>query len=242
MRYKIGIVDDEIATCSLIEKIITEYSKARSIQIDCETWVDSDLFIKDMLAGFIPDILFLDIEIPSKSGIEIGNFIREHMNNQMMQIVFVSSKTNYAMELFHIHPYDFLVKPFTNKSVETILDILITITENDHKLYRISYKGEDIFVEWGKIEYLASDNKHIEVYLEDGRTIRFMGKLKDEIEKLPDNFARINQSYVVNLKYVRNYRYTEVTLIDDRKIPVSSPYRLSLKSKLISYLEGENNQ
>ena len=46
------------------------------------------------------DLLFLDIELPKCNGVEVGKYIREKLENEETEIIYISSKTNYAMKLF----------------------------------------------------------------------------------------------------------------------------------------------
>lgn len=59
------------------------------------------------------DLLFLDIEFHSESlnGVNIAQFLREQSEGQATQVVFVSSKSEYAMQLFQVRPLDFIIKP-----------------------------------------------------------------------------------------------------------------------------------
>lgn len=57
------------------------------------------------------DIVFLDIELPKISGIDIGKKIRDEMHDETTKIVYISGKDSYAMGLFDVRPLNFLIKP-----------------------------------------------------------------------------------------------------------------------------------
>ena len=83
------------------------------------------------------DLIFLDIELKKKSGLDVSNYIRNELGNESVQIAYISAKTGYAMDLFEFRPINFLVKPLEySKVVITIFCAilqykLIVEEEND---------------------------------------------------------------------------------------------------------------
>ena len=125
MIYRIGICDDEQLTCSELENYINEIFECKDDEAEIYVWNSGEALKKDISNGVKIDILFLDIELPDSNGIELGKYIRNYMKNMSMNIVYISSMTEYAMELFKIHPYDFVVKPFDIISrITSILSIV----------------------------------------------------------------------------------------------------------------------
>lgn len=138
MIYKVAICDDEINQCAVLEKIIIEYFNNRAEKCEVEVWYDSMSLCRD-IKEFNPQILFLDIELPGDNGVYAGKYIRETLHNDRMNIVFISHKTSYAMELFQIHPYDFLIKPIDdNVLCDTMTKIL--------QLEDVQKKNSDIHI------------------------------------------------------------------------------------------------
>lgn len=65
-------------------------------------------------------MIFLDIMMPVKSGVEVGKIIRNDLKDNITQIVFISSENKYAMDLFEIRPMNFLIKPFDENDIEKL--------------------------------------------------------------------------------------------------------------------------
>jgi DNA-binding LytR/AlgR family response regulator len=237
MYFTIGICDDEKTVCSQMEQMILGYFERHCIQGECLVWYDGESLISDLKKGIIPTILFLDIELSRANGVEVGKFIRESLKNEQLQIIYISSKTNYAMELFQVHPYDFLIKPMTESRVYATLDKLVDFCSDGTEKYTYGKRGMTGFVPFGDILYLESKDKHLEIHLCSGNLISFRGKLKNEIEKMPEYFMRIGQSYVINIRYISAYRIREVVMMDQRTISITSPYREEAKKKIMNYLE-----
>lgn len=232
MEYKIGICDDEKGTCSEIENMILDCFQNGSVNLDIYVWNTGESCCHDLKSNITIDVLFLDIELPGNDGIKVGKYIREELHNESMYIIYISSKTNYAMELFQVHPYDFLVKPILKQKVTMLLQKLFLLSENDKRFYTYTVNKNIYKISFGDIQYLCSNNKHIEIHAANGKVYEFRGKLKDEIEKLTSQFIVLGQSYVINIKYLRECHYDYVVMADTNRINISQQYRSNFKKRL----------
>ena len=120
---KIGVCDDGKNFASFLESTIVEYGKARHILIDVEVWYTGEDLCKYLQYKNNIDILFLDIELVHISGIEVGDYIRNELDNRAMQIIYISGKESYALKLFQMQPLDFLVKPIEKERIFQVLDL-----------------------------------------------------------------------------------------------------------------------
>lgn len=96
----IAICDDNIHICSEIENILLKYQKINYLKFNIDVFSDGKNFIKHLDLGNKYQILFLDIEIGNITGVDIGKYIRQNLNNREIKIIYVSSFEKYAMELF----------------------------------------------------------------------------------------------------------------------------------------------
>ena len=123
------ICDDEKSTCSELEEIILKYAKEKRVPLVTEVFYSGDILL-DYLKREKINILFLDIELPGKDGVMVGKYIREVLEEENIFLVYISSKENYALQLFQNRPFDFLVKPIEAAKIYHVLD----------NIYRISVK------------------------------------------------------------------------------------------------------
>ena len=116
MNFKIAVCDDEQIICSTMYNKLQNLSKSKSVifEIDCFT---SGEELCDEIKHTNYDLLFLDIELPKMNGVAVGQYIRETLKNETIQIAYISSKQEYAMELFEMRPINFLVKPLSEKQI-----------------------------------------------------------------------------------------------------------------------------
>ena len=115
---RIAIVDDVVEVCYSIEKALLEISKELDHEIFTEHYYDGEKLCQDLSKGIAYDLILLDIELNEISGIETARFIRNELNDELQQIVFISAKKQYSMELHAFHPLGFLIKPLEYTDLE----------------------------------------------------------------------------------------------------------------------------
>lgn len=232
--YKIAICDNEMSVCSDLEENILSFFKDRSEECEVEVWNNSESLCRE-IADFDPEILFLEIEIREKNGVFVGKYIREILKNDRMSIVFISHNTSYAMELFHIHPYDFLVKPIGNKILCRTLIKILQLEESKREVFHYTYNKKGYSVLYSNIMYFSSSNKKVIIHRRDGGTESYYGKLKDIIDDLPFSFVCVGKSFIVNMKYIKSWKSNQVVLENDIQINIAQSRRLEFEKAIYEY-------
>lgn len=189
--FHIGICDDEKGTCASLEDLLYEYGKRQGIKIDVNVWYTGESLCEFLQKENVVDLLFLDIELISTDGIAVGGFIREELENMDIIIVYISSKSSYAMNLFRIQPLDFLIKPITREMVEDIMDMSMKMYEKKNWALDYYHKGYYYRVLYKDIIYFYSQNKTIHIVTKN-EELEFNGKLKELAKKVPYNFIMIH--------------------------------------------------
>lgn len=234
--YRIGICDDEKNTCMEIEKMVCEYAKRNMLELETYIWHTGEMLC-EALGGMQLDVLFLDIELITTSGIEVGRYIRNRLENHEIAIAYISSKSSYAMELFKIRPIDFLIKPIQYEDVEEIIEESLKLHHRNKQIF--AYHAKGIF---GKVQYkdiicFSSDNKKINITTPE-TVIVFNGRLRDILSQLPDNFIQIHQSYIINLDHMVSCTYDSVTMSGEMVLNISQPYRKEVRRQISEFNWG----
>ncbi|MDE7423264.1 MAG: LytTR family DNA-binding domain-containing protein [Lachnospiraceae bacterium] len=240
--YRIGICDDDKILCSVLEEQIYALEEELKERFEIEVWYSGETIQDDLEKGMQFDLVFLDIELVQKNGIEVGRFIRGDMEDIKTHIVYISSKQDYAMKLFKTQPLDFLIKPIKNEQLKEVLER--SICQNKVALSYFEYqKGGAVHrIPVEEIIYFMSMNKKIIMKLKKNETEEFYGKLKDTIKQLPSSFMMIHQSYVINQQYVYEYSYENVKMMDGAILSISKPYRKEVRSRVRQYQKEKINQ
>jgi len=168
------------------------------------------------------DLLFLDIEMPVQTGFDLLDGLKARP-----QIIFVSSKSDYALKAFDYAALDYLHKPVTkdrfNKAVQKAIDMKQMQKENTEE------EGEFIFVKSNlknfkvyisKIRWVEAFGDYIKINTED-ETHLVLSTMKSFEGELPsDKFMRVHKSYIINVDRVERFN-SKFAEISDTKIPLS---------------------
>jgi len=188
----------------------------------------------DFLKKNIIDCLFIDIEMPEMDGFQFLN----HLPKREFAVVFTTAYSEYGIDAIKSEALDYLTKPVDHddlkiciekikkfKKSRLTLDLLEEklINQSDKKI-KISIDGKLMFLDADEIMYCESDGNYTKVFLKGNNRLFVTKKLKEIQQLLPSTcFFRVHNSYIVNLKKIREYLKTDayVVLTDNTKIPVS---------------------
>lgn len=234
VRYRVGICDDEELTCSHLGEAVRQYFASCDDEVDIYIWNTGEELKRDVPDKVELDVLLLDIELPGCNGIDVGKYIREEQNNDSMCLIYISSKTNYAMELFENHPYNFLVKPIDEELLYKDLKRFLQLEKSNRRFFTYDYKKINYQIAVGSIIYFESDRKHIKIVTND-RNYEYVGKIKDEYIKLPQYFVMIGQSFIVNIRHIKLYRLNSVIMDNGDELNVSRGYKKKFDEIMMEY-------
>lgn len=234
--YKIAVCDDNEILCLEIKKELLELLNEIELKID--VFFSGEDLENNLINGLEYDLLILDIELGLLGGIEIGKIIREKLDNNIIQIIYISAKKSYAMELFEIRPFDFLVKPINFTKLEEVVlkAILISGVKIGYFEFVINKKAYKYSL--NSILYFESKGRKIKIVTVDGKK-EFYGKIKNVYYELKEkNFYLIHNSYLINYSKVKEQRYESVKLICGEEIPISRNNRVIMKEVLMNHMKG----
>ncbi|NEU70252.1 response regulator transcription factor [Spirosoma agri] len=175
------------------------------------------------------DLLFLDIQMPDLSGLEMARLL-----DSSMPIIFTTAYRHYAVDGFDLAAIDYLLKPISLsrflQACHRAADRLASLPSrkpatNDHLFVKTGY-------DWARIDlasllYIEADDNYLTFYELDRRTLSRM-KLSEAMDKLPaDQFVRIHKSYVISLAKIDKIERHQVTLAG-HSLPLSATFRQEL--------------
>ena len=226
----IAICDDEEILCSQLEEMLFKIARENGEQLDIEVFYSGEELYKHLGQDVQYDIIFLDIELDVMSGVEVGYKIRNELQNDITQIVYISGNESYAMELFQIRPLNFLIKPVSYERMVSVFNTALRIVNKGSQNFEYQFKHASYKVPIKNILYFESENRKINIITtEDVRT--FYGTLDDVYEKVKQyNFLDIHKSYLVNYNYIVKFEYRQVTLSNDTVLPISQMNRKRIRA------------
>lgn len=241
--YYIAICDDEEYTCSEIEMCILEYTRKCNLEIDIDVYYSGEEFQRALQGKAVHyDILFLDIELITMTGMDIARMIRDEMDNEAMQIIYISSKQQYAMELFKTRPMDFLLKPLDKEAVVNDFIQAVRLIDREQQVFEF-HVGHRVLKKYYKdILFFQSNNKIIEIFLEN-EMMQFYGKMDDVAAQLKSaDFLRIHKSYLVNAIHIMEYTYEWIKMKNGMILPISKANRVNIRQELLARRCKKHNE
>jgi len=181
------------------------------------------------------DILFLDIEMPEMSGLELTR----NLNNKGMVIIFTTSKKEYAVEAFELNVADYLIKPFTParflQAVGKAREILGSKKDNVQLLDEefIFVRDSNIMrrLKFDDILYAEAMGDYVKFYTAQ-TFYAIHGTLKSAEERLPvAKFMRVHRSYIVAIRKIDTFQEGGL-VVGGRYVPVADSYRKALNKRI----------
>lgn len=168
------------------------------------------------------DIIFLDIHMKQLDGIETGKAIRD--KDAKVEIVYATSSEEYLREGYNIHALSYLTKPYDVKKVEETLEYYYKKNGIDkresNEFLDVNIQQQKIYIRQKDIMWLESMGRVVSIYCRDD-VYRVYARLNDLEERLDEKiFLRCNQSYIVNIMYVKDVIEYDFCMENDRYIPI----------------------
>ncbi len=222
-------VDDEPLALSLIKSYIEQTPKLELIGA-----YSSALQALEAVRREQPDLLFLDIQMPTMNGIELASLIDTYRT----KVVFTTAFSQYALEGFRVDAIDYLLKPISYDNfsrcvdkVERLLDKTAGgVASNDYMVIKSDYRL--VKVQYSEVLYLESLRDYVLVVLADGTQLKTLSTLKGIESTLPNElFRRVHRSFIVNLSNVRVVERNTI-IFGRTTIPISESYRSEVMAVL----------
>lgn len=236
MNLKVILIDDENRALNLLKAMLHINFPDIEILAMCNDLELGVIAIKKLK----PDLVFLDIEMPGNSGLEILNYFKENEVN--FEIVFVTAYSEYAVEAFKLSAADYLLKPISDDFlVKTVNKIIL---KNEHiqgkKIYKALKENLDInagkkiaitvghsvkLIELKNLVLMKADRSYTEVIIDTDQMYvvsKNLGHFEEVLEPL-QNFVRINKSNIVNLDFI-----TEIGKSDGGFIILNHKHEISI--------------
>lgn len=183
------------------------------------------------IAALQPDLVFLDIEMPEMTGVEMLQTIRQ----QVPLAVFITSHPEFALEGFDLSAFDYILKPLTEERFATTAHRLAEywVMKQKAKTYEILFEKEFVVIKEGynqlkiplhEIIYLEAMQDYTKV-VTTGRSYLTLTTLTALLERLPvTKFKRVHRSFAVSLEKITGISGNDV-VCGNIKVPVGKTYR-----------------
>jgi DNA-binding LytR/AlgR family response regulator len=222
MQLKCVAIDDEPLALEIIKKYVSDYPALKMVN----TFEDA-ISGAEYLKSNKVDVLFVDINMPDISGIELVRSLPEKP-----MIIFTTAYKKFAFEGFELEALDYLLKPINSRRFGAAVHKAIDYYQFKHA----SHTGEDEYINVHSeyrvikisirdIEYIESMQDYIKIHLLSAeKPVLTLMSLKSIVEKIPAaHFIRIHRSFVVAKAQIRSIYNRKVNL-RNIELPVGTNY------------------
>jgi DNA-binding LytR/AlgR family response regulator len=227
MNLKCIVVDDDQMARKALERLC---EKSESLAL---TGVfESGKEALEYLEREAVDLIFLDIEMPDLSGLEMLNHVPV-----MPMVIFSSSKTEYAYDAFEFQAIDYIRKPVTiprfDQAVNKALEMMQkrqALQAQANEVY-VREDGRYVRIPCDDILFFENVGDYIRIKTTKGQHI-IHGTLKSIEEKLSDTrFLKVHRTYIINLSKIKDIEENSI-VIEKTLIPISRAHKSDLMGRL----------
>lgn len=250
MRLSILTADDEPHARRHITQLLSKDDDVEVIY-ECKNGTE----VLNFLSTKEPDIIFLDINMPGISGIEVASKLKS--TNSL--IIFSTAYDEYALKAFELEAFDYLLKPFGEKRFKEVLNRAklaiektrqATFSQKFADLYKdynqtiaphltkfiIKEKGFEKTIKVNEILYLEASAVYAILHI-NTKKVLYRASLNLLEQQLPPNFIRVHRSYIINENFIKSCKYLNnstymIIMKNEDKIISSRKYKDLISKKV----------
>lgn len=230
--YRCIAIDDEEYAISGLKEYISMLPDLELVH----TFTDPIQALREISTGSKMDIIFMDVDMPLISGIELSKALR----NKTDKLVFTTCHSKYAFEAFEVDADAFLLKPYTfAKFAQTINkmfpgkpafpeqvrvnDDFFFVKNKEDNLKLVKVKYDDIIA-------IESIQNYIRVYTPIQKIVAYLSltEITNHLKSMP-RFVQVQRSFIVSTPYIESVEGNTINLSNNLQITVGQHYKEQLQ-------------
>lgn len=240
--YRFVIVDDEAHAIEGL-KVYMEHLPDFNLMA---TYTDPVLALKELSCGSDVELIFMDVDMPHLSGIELASIIRQKTN----KLILTTAHTKYGYQAFEVKADGYLLKPYSlGKFLETmqrvfpdsikkaepvapqVLENFFFVKSKEDSLKLVKIRFEEVVAVESKLNY-------VQLRLENGRNVTTYMSLSEISKWLVEarGFIQFQRSFILNREKIDAVDGNTVIMDNGQKITVGDYYRKDFNEFINRYL------
>ena len=234
---RVVVCDDEENILKEIADIVE--NKLAERQVTCDIFVinDARILLEELKENPI-DVLFLDIDMPYYSGMDVASYISE--NNLSTILIFVTSHDELVYKTFAYKPFGFIRKTHLNEEIDELVDRLSKELEDRKQELVITKAGEIVKVPLCDISYIESEGNYLNIRTRE-EIIRYRETMSNMENALKGKgFIRCHKGYLVNVNNIEKMKMSELLVKcgkEETVVPVGRSYEKDVKKKIMENIK-----
>ncbi len=233
MEYTIAVVDDRQEDRDrLAADLHAWFDDKGGANVQC--YPDAETMFRSFFPGKF-QIAFLDIVMKGADGIELASRIRQL--DAKLLLIFYTNSREYVFDVFPVHPFDYLVKPYGQIGLSRVLeDALAALSETELSV-TVRVDRAPVMIPFSQIMTASSQGHSVEIVTADGARIRTAMTFTDFAKQLgPDRrFLQCNRGLTVNMDYVLTIQDDSIRMINGDICPLRTKGRGELLAQFSQY-------
>ncbi len=231
------IIDDERLARQELKNLLAAHKEIEVIA-ECSDALQA----KEKINELKPDVIFCDIQMPGKTGLELAEEI-----SGAVDIVFITAHDEHAIKAFELNAFDYLLKPIQPQRLsETIKKLSIKETTNKTDNNSPLSRNDMVFIKDGEkcwfvkltdIRLFESEGNYVRVYFDTFRPLilRSLNSLETRLNE--KEFFRASRKHIINLNYIASVESwfnggLNVKLKDGKEVEISRRQAVKLKDMM----------
>ena len=240
IRWNIAICDDEKVALELLGASVKGALRSRNVDASIEVFArPRDLLARMKNVSF--DLLFLDIEMPGMTGLELAQQLRREGN--LIDIIYISNREDLVFDALRTNPRGFIRKTRLIQDVSGVIDTYLSYRKADDHPQTLIIKERDqvMYIPIDKLQYIEGSGKsqmaHVVGKEEPMELHKSMQELEEELSGY--GLLRIHKGYLLNYRFIRRIGDNEVTLTNGEKLPISRRKYQEIREAYMVLMQNE---
>ena len=232
---KIALLDDDKTALLISKGAIESFFQEKNIAISLDAFSSPVTFLS-MAKEENYRLVFLDIDMPEINGLEVGKQLKGF--NPQTDIIYLSQREDLVFDTLQLHPFGFIRKSKIIQDFANVLELFVSTalnTNSENKKITISSKTETISADIDSVMYIEGNRNYQTFYLKDGSVFDarvLMGDLETKLKE--HGFIRVHKGYLVNYLFIRQIGTNEVSLTNNKVLPLSSKRKDEIMDEYLS--------
>lgn len=226
MGFKCIIIDDQQYS---VDAMVRYISDMPNLEV-AATFTDPLLALSAVGAGDPVDFIFLDIEMPGLSGLQLAKSLRD----KTRFLVFITSHERHALGAFELHANQYLLKPVSfvkfaavvTELIKSFSDMIKT-TPNRFQFIKAEYKNTYHYINPAEILFVQASGNYVIITIGKEQFIAYMGLNALETSLPTSDFIRISKSFIIAKSAIRKIEGNSIRLKNDQTVQLGRTYRQS---------------
>lgn len=241
MKPNILIVDDEVIASAQVYEIFEEIAQDDYFWRDCDIEViNSSKKAKSIINERNLTLVFLDIQMPEISGIDLAREIKalkKIKKTDFPGIIFTTAYDKYAIQGFELEAVDYLLKPITKQKMIEALNKFKKLHSKIIEKVRsveVTQSGRKFYVPIKDIIYFQAELKYVTIYTGNHEYICDFSL--NQLETQFPHLIRIHRSYLINPGFckqvMKHSGFWQVMMNNDKLLPIARRQKNEIKAKM----------